>query len=258
MISKYQQIFPGEYNIYIEPFLGGGSAFFHLAPEQAIIADVNAELINTYRVMERNPAQLRALLEMHQENHSPEYYYQIRDSEHNETIAKAAKFLYLNRTCFNGMYRVNKLGQFNVPIGTKQHFVYDVNRFEEYAKILHNTHIRKQDFVDTIRCANEGDLVFADPPYTIAHNQNSFIKYNEKLFSWKDQQRLLGALIRARGRGANVIATNACFPELRQMYETNHFYTQELSRYSSISGIADGRCRQSELLISSNPIDLDE
>ena len=258
LISRYQQIFPDDYNIYIEPFLGGGSAYFHLAPARAIIADVNAELINTYRVMARNPARLRVHLETHQENHNPEYYYQMRNTNPSDTIAKAARFLYLNRTCFNGMYRVNQFGKFNVPIGTKQHFIDDVNLFEEYAQILNNTHIRTQDFTDTIRSANAGDLVFADPPYTIAHNQNSFIKYNEKLFSWKDQKRLLKALIRARDRGAIVIATNAHYPELRKMYETCHFHTQELMRFSSISGIADGRGRQSELLISSIPINLEE
>ena len=101
-------------------------------------------------------------------------------------------------------------------------------------------------------------MVFADPPYTIAHNQNSFIKYNEKLFSWKDQIRLLKALIRARNRGAIIIATNAYYPELQRMYEDSQFYTQELRRYSSISGMADGRGKQSELLISSMPIDLQE
>lgn len=258
LISRYQQIFPPNYNVYIEPFLGGGSAFFHLAPKQSIIADINEELINTYRMMARNPSQLRICLEMHQENHSPEYYYQIRNTNPNEVLAKAARFLYLNRTCFNGMFRVNQLGQFNVPIGTKTHFIDDVNLFQEYAQILNNAHIRRQDFVDTIRSANTGDLVFADPPYTIAHNQNSFIKYNEKLFSWKDQKRLLKALIRARDRGAIIVATNANYPELQQMYTVDQFYTQELSRYSSISGIADGRGRQSELLISSIPINIDE
>lgn len=258
LISRYQQTFPNDYNIYIEPFLGGGSVFFHLAPEQAIIADINAELINTYRMMARNPAPLRAALELHQENHNAEYYYEMRNNNLNNTVEKAARFLYLNRTCFNGMYRVNRLGQFNVPIGTKQYFIDDVNLFEEYAQILNNAHIRKQDFVDTIRSAHDGDLVFADPPYTIAHSQNSFIKYNENLFSWKDQKRLLNALIRARDRGATVIATNAFYPELRQMYENSQFYTQELRRYSSISGITDGRGRQSELLISSFPLDLEE
>jgi DNA adenine methylase len=258
LISRYQHIFPQNYNRYFEPFLGGGSTFFHLQPRQATISDINIDLINTYRMMARNPAQLRILLEDHQANHSVEYYYLVRDNIPDNALARAARFLYLNRTCFNGMYRVNQLGHFNVPIGTREHFVDDVHLFEEYSRILQNVHIRTQDFVNTIHDANEGDLIFADPPYTIAHNQNSFIKYNERLFSWKDQKRLLRALIRARERGAMIIATNAYYPALQQMYQENHFYTQALNRFSSISGLAEGRGNQEELLVSSYPINLQE
>lgn len=258
LIANYRHIFPAEYNHYFEPFLGGGSAFFSLMPQHATISDINGELVNTYRVMSRNPAQLRAHLIQHQEQHSATHYYAIRANVPYDAIERAARFLYLNRTCFNGMYRVNRLGEFNVPIGTKQRFTDDVAQFEEYAEALHNVHIRKQDFVATIREAANGDLVFADPPYTIAHNQNAFIKYNEKLFSWKDQKRLLNALIRARDRGAIIIATNAYYPDLQQMYDDNRFHTQALCRFSSISGLADGRGTQQELLISSYPINLQE
>lgn len=256
MIANYRHIFPAEFNHYFEPFLGGGSAFFSLMPQQATISDINGELVNTYRVMSRNPAQLRVHLIQHQEQHSVAHYYAIRANVPNDAVERAARFLYLNRTCFNGMYRVNRLGEFNVPIGTKQQFTDDVAQFEEYAEALHNVHIRKQDFVDTIREAANGDLVFADPPYTIAHNQNAFIKYNEKLFSWKDQKRLLNALTRARDRGVIIIATNADYLPLRQMYEDNQFITYSVGRFSSISGLRDGRGTQNELLISSHHINL--
>lgn len=256
LISKYNQIFPQNYNTYFEPFLGGGSAFFYLMPEHAIISDINSDLINTYQIMARSPVRLREILEMHQEYHSIDYYYRLRDNVPDNAVEQAARFIYLNRTCFNGMYRVNKSGQFNVPIGTKTHFTYDVDAFIEYSRILKHAHIRKQDFVNTIRCAAEGDLVFADPPYTIAHNQNSFIKYNEKLFSWKDQTRLLKSLVRARDRGAIIVATNANFPQLQQMYNENRFFTQTLNRFSSISGSSIGRGNQEELLITSFEIQI--
>ncbi|HWR06121.1 MAG TPA: Dam family site-specific DNA-(adenine-N6)-methyltransferase [Sporomusa sp.] len=251
LITNFKHIFPQKYNNYFEPFLGGGSAFFYLAPQHGMISDINVELINVYRVMARNPVQLRERLEAHQEQHSTEYYYDVREHIPADQVERAARFLYLNRTCFNGMYRVNQLGKFNVPIGTKQNFTDDVYRFEEYSQILQNTYIRAQDFVNTIRLANEGDLIFADPPYTIAHNQNSFIKYNEKLFSWKDQKRLLSALVKARSRGAIIIATNANYPALQHMYEENNFYTQPVSRFSSISGVNEGRGKQEELLVAS-------
>ena len=256
LISRYQQIFLQEYNMYIEPFLGGGSAFFHLEPDQAIIADINRDLVNTYRMMTRHPERLRALLETHQQNHNATHYYQVRNNTPNNPLERAARFIYLNRTCFNGMYRVNLLGQFNVPIGTKEPFVEDIDLFNEYSQALDNATIRTQDFVKTISNANDRDLVFADPPYTIAHNQNSFIKYNEKLFSWNDQERLLRALSRARDRGAIIIATNAYYQELQQLYRENEFFTQPLSRYCSISGQANGRGNQEELLVTSFEINL--
>lgn len=256
LISRLKGVFPQNYNNYFEPFLGGGSTFFHLTPQNAVIADINKDLINTYQVMAKNPIRLKTQLEIHQEQHCKQYYYHIREHILDDEIERAARFLYLNRTCYNGMYRVNQLGHFNVPIGTRQNFTEDTSCFEEYAAILKNASIRKQDFVDTIRGANRGDLIFADPPYTIAHNQNSFIKYNEKLFSWKDQKRLLTALIKARDKGAIIIATNAFYPTLKQMYEENQFYTQSISRFSSISGSIGGRGLQKELLITTYPIRL--
>lgn len=256
LVAKHKNIFPAQYNTYYEPFLGGGSVFFYLLPQHAVISDINKELINVYRIMARNPSQLRELLKRHQENHCHTYYYQVRSSIPKDSLSRAAQFLYLNRTCFNGMYRVNQNGQFNVPIGTKNHFIDDVNLFESYSQVLSSAHIRSQNFVRVIREAGEGDLVFADPPYAIACDQNTFIKYNEKLFSWKDQKRLLNALINARNRGANIIATNACYPQLQQMYMDHGFHTQILSRFSSISGTAKNRGLQSELLITSYQIQL--
>lgn len=258
LTANYRNIFPSEFNHYFEPFLGGGSVFFSLMPPQATISDTNCELINTYQIMARKPAQLRALLMQHQEHHSSDHYYAVRANIPHSTVERAARFLYLNRTCFNGMYRVNYLGEFNVPIGSKKQFVYDVDQFEEYSKVLHNAHIRKQDFVNTIREASEGDFIFADPPYTTVSNQDYFIKYNEKLFSWRDQNRLLNALTRARDKGVIIISTNAYNAELQQMYINRHFYTQVLHRFSSISGQAAGRGTLKELLVSSYPINLQE
>ena len=257
LISKYNMIFPKEYNTYLEPFLGGGSAFFHLAPKQAIVSDINRDLINTYQIMKKCPVELSNMLIKHQENHSVEYYYKIRNEISQDTIERAARFLYLNRTCFNGMYRVNHDGIFNVPIGTRSHFIEDIDLFEEYSQVLKNAHIRSQDFTETIRQAGDKDLIFADPPYAIANKQNSFIKYNDKLFSWKDQSRLLKALVKARDRGSLVICTNAFYPQLEEMYQENGFYTYSLNRFSSISGSSAGRGILEELLITSFPVQID-
>ena len=256
LVSKYSSIFPTEYNVYFEPFLGGGSAFFFLRPENAVISDINEDLINVYQMMTKSPAALRELMMAHQAKHCASYYYQVRNILPEGKLSRAARFLYLNRTCFNGMYRVNRQGNFNVPIGTKTEFLEDIERFEDYAAILRCAHIYSRDFVEIIRKSDDGDLVFADPPYTISHNQNSFIKYNENLFSWKDQIRLLNALVRARDRGSLIIATNAFYQPLVQMYHDMGFYTQRLNRFSSISGSTDGRKTQEELLITSYPVEI--
>lgn len=254
IISKYNKIFPKNFNNYIEPFLGGGSIFFYLSPKKALISDINKELINTYLIMANHPHELKKLLKEHQKNHNSDYYYTIRNNNPTDNIEKAGRFLYLNRTCFNGMYRVNKKGYFNVPIGTKNHFIADIDSFEKYSNILKKAQIVSKDFEEIIFKAKKGDLVFADPPYTIAHNQNAFIKYNENLFSWKDQTRLLDSLIHARNNGAIIISTNAYFEELKTMYSDNGFYTTSISRYSSISGKNGGRGQKKELLISSYSI----
>lgn len=254
-VSKYYNLFPSEYNRYIEPFIGGGSIFFSLLPNNAIISDINPELINLYTVMRDDPEGLKNSLLYHQQNHCQEYYYRVREVVPCDHVQKAGRFLYLNRTCFNGMYRVNQLGMFNVPIGTKDNCVYDIEMFETYSQALQTVEILVSDFSPVIHRAEVGDFVFVDPPYTIAHNQNSFIKYNEKLFTWADQERLLEDLCQARAQGAIIFATNANYSLLRNMYIERGFYTTTIKRYSSISGKPDKRGTQEELLITSIPIE---
>lgn len=127
-INKYQDYFPVNYNTYIEPFLGGGAVYFSLHPKNAILADINEELINLYIIMRDRAEQLKDQMLYHQNNHNEEYYYRIRESNPSDPLEQASRMLYLNRACYNGMYRVNKQGMFNVPMGTKTNFVYDINR----------------------------------------------------------------------------------------------------------------------------------
>lgn len=253
LMSKYSCCFPKHFCHFYEPFLGGGAAFFYLNPTSATLSDVNRELISLYQVMRDNPIELAQAMKEHQQKHSKEYYYQIRGAQYDDLIQEASRFLYLNRMCYNGMYRVNRTGQFNVPIGTKTNCIYDIQRFQEYAERLKNTEIINCDFEDVISRAGQGDLIFADPPYTVRHNQSCFIKYNETLFTWNDQERLLEALISAKKRGAVVIATNVNFESLKQLYIDSGFFVQVLERYSTISGKAEKRCKQEELIISSKP-----
>jgi DNA adenine methylase len=255
LIPQLESIIPQKYSDYIEPFIGGGSIFFRISPSKAIISDINNELINLYTIMRDSPQELLNELEMHQKQHKSEYYYEIRAKDFSKEIERAGRFLYLNRACYNGMYRVNQQGKFNVPIGSKTNFLYDKDCFADYSDVLKKATILQSDFGEIIQKAKKNDLIFADPPYTIAHNQNSFIKYNEKLFTWEDQERLLKELLIAKEKGSIIILTNANYQDILDMYSESGFNVTIVKRYCSIAGDASRRKKTEELLITSFPIE---
>ena len=252
LISRYGQLFPMDYKRYIEPFLGGGSVYFHLKPKHALLGDLNEELITAYQSIKGDWKKVEELLVIHQLNHSEDYYYLIRESLPSDPIERTARFIYLNRTCFNGIYRVNQEGKFNVPKGTKDSVILDTDNFKAIAELLSTADMRISDFEPLVDEASKDDLVFADPPYTVRHNQNGFIKYNEKLFSWEDQVRLANSLWRAKKRGAKVLCTNANHQAIRELYEERGFQIRTVSRYSSISANPSKRNQFEEIIISAN------
>jgi DNA adenine methylase len=234
---------------YIEPFLGSASVFFALRPRDAILSDVNAELIGAYKAMQTQYELVLRHLKGHARQHCKKYYYHVRDAAKPTSLAgRAARFLYLNRTCWNGLYRVNLDGHFNVPKGTKSSVLLDTDDFVSTARALANVQLHCSDFEPIVDKAQKGDLIYADPPYTVHHNTNGFIKYNEVLFSWEDQTRLLNCLIRARARGAAVVVSNANHPSILKLYSGIGRLVQ-IDRASVISGKATGRKVTSEVLI---------
>lgn len=247
-LGKYTSV---DFERYFEPFVGGGSFLFFLNPPCSTISDINSDLINLYTVMRDNSDELKRILQNHQNKHDESYYYKIRALKLDDPIEKAGQMLYLNRACFNGMFRVNKNGEFNVPIGSKSNFVYDLHLFDDYSSVLKKCEILNCDFENVINSSKKNDLIFADPPYVTNKSNNGFIKYNEKLFTWDDQSRLLYSLIRARDRGSIIISTNAYYTELIDMYSDAGFNVQVLSRKSTISGKKESRQETKELLITS-------
>jgi len=232
---------------YIEPFLGGGAVFFHLAPKQAILSDFNFKLIETYKAVKEDWVSIVAELKKHQELHCKEYYYEQRAEMETSPHKKAAQFLYLNRTCFNGLYRENLKGIFNVPIGTKTKVLLPDDDFESASKLLRNASLDTCDFEQTLQEAKVGDLVFLDPPYTTAHNMNGFIKYNSKIFSWDDQLRLHRCVLAAKQRGARIVLTNANHESIHELYQ-DMGEPKIISRSSLISGNSINRGSTSEAL----------
>lgn len=217
--DRHTNLLPGSYKRYIEPFLGGGAVFFATSPDQAILSDLNPDLIKTYEIVRDEPFQLNQKLAEYQARHSKEIYYDVRGSKPSDKLELAAWFLYLNRTCWNGLYRVNKNNQFNVPIGTKSEVILSTDNFDALSKRLAKAEISCSDFEKTIDTAESDDFVFIDPPYTVKHNMNGFVKYNDTIFSWKDQIRLRDAVLRASKRGAKILVTNANHESIRDLYK---------------------------------------
>jgi DNA adenine methylase len=233
---------------YIEPFLGGGAVFFHVNPENAILSDLNPRLIETYQAIKDDWQKVWYYLKIHQRKHDKAYYYLTRSSNKTTSHTRAAQFLYLNRACWNGLYRENLKGKFNVPIGTKTKILMDDDCFEEISKRLKNVQLINSDFERVISNAVDGDFLFVDPPYTVAHNFNGFVKYNEKIFSWNDQIRLRDSLFSAKQRGVRLLLTNAHHESVKELYR-NGFEYFEIPRRSVISSQNKGRSKTQEALL---------
>lgn len=251
LVQSGQLSIPSEYNRLVEPFLGGAAVFFALEPQAALLSDVNLDLIELYEVVRDFPAALERVMRWHQHKHSHDHYYQIRGRVYRDPVWRAARTLYLNRTCWNGLYRVNRQGEFNVPIGTKSLVISEDESFEEASKLLQKAQIFCQDFEETIDACGEGDFLFVDPPYTVKRNMNGFLKYNEVIFRWEDQVRLCAALVRAKGRGCTIVVTNADHDSVRQLY-AGIFAYRPVQRQSVLSGSSAGRGLTTEALFCSS------
>lgn len=247
LLHQYGDLFPRKFNRFIEPFLGGAAAFFALRPKRAILSDVNPELINFYEIVRDEPSDLQSLMELYQRKHSKEFYYEMRSRRCRTRLTRAAKFLYLNRTCWNGLYRVNKKGQFNVPIGTKSTVVLDTDDFNAVSALLQNVELLTIDFEDAVNIAAEDDLLYVDPPYTTKHNFNGFVKYNQNIFSWEDQERLALAVKRAHRRGANIVLSNADHADVRALY-ADVFSLISITRANVIASKSQYRGKTSEMV----------
>src|ERR1700682_944422 len=195
---------------YFEPFLGGGAVYFALRPANSTLSDLNEDLINTYRQVRRCPFVLESALRALPVN--ARTYGSIRASCPRSAFDRATRFLYLNRTAFAGMYRTNKSGMFNVPFGEPGRTL-DVlwrgARLSRAARALKGTELMACDFEEIVNRAGQGDLVYCDPIYSVVHNDNGFVRYNETVFSWRDQERLCCAAPWARRRGATGLVSNA-------------------------------------------------
>lgn len=220
LIQELLKRFPDNFNNYIEPFIGGGALFFHTQPSKSIIADINPELINLYKVIRDNPIDVIDILKGFDNNEV--FFYDIRSWKTRELtdIMQAARTLYLNKTCFNGLYRVNKKGEFNTPYGNYKNpnFVNEQGILEA-SKALQKTTIVNLSYKDTLeKYAQSGDLIFLDPPYLPINNSEDFKRYTKEGFTYEDHVELSEYVTKLSDLGCHVILTNSNSPQVYDLY----------------------------------------
>ena len=229
LIGEILSVAPTDFGRYFEPFLGGGALFFSLVPRSATLSDSNPDLINAYiQIRDNLDAVVKSLRRL---PNSEADYYRIRAACPRSAAGKAARLIYLCALSFNGIYRQNLNGQFNVPYGHKRHLdPCNHPRLQATSDILQRRKLIVSDFEPAVSCARRGDFIYFDPPYTVAHENNGFIKYNAKIFSWSDQQRLAVLAWRLKRSGCKVVVSNADHPSIHALY--NGFRVRSIERHS--------------------------
>lgn len=254
LTKSISNFLPKEFHNYHEPFLGGASIFLHLKSNNLLtgdsyLSDSNEELINAYEQIKQDPETI--IKELKKLKNTKENYYRIRSWNPRTSLKMAVRFIYLNKTSFNGIYRVNLKGEYNVPYGFKE--TKDLFEFENIlniSKLLNQrVNLETNDFYSVIDNIHEKDLVFLDPPYTVAHENNGFIKYNQKIFLWEDQERLFQLLQDIDRKGAYYILTNAAHKNIDNLFSKIGFMHQ-VQRSSNIGGKGAKRTRVNEYIFT--------
>ena len=212
---------PEKFNTYFEPFVGGGALFFELKKrgmlegKKSYLFDANFELINTYNTVKNNPYELIEILKEFQNKHSHDFYYEIRamDRENSFTslpdAMRSARFIYLNKTCFNGLYRVNSKGFYNVPMGRyKNPAICDTSSILCASRALQDAEVLHVDFAKVLDFAKKGDFVYFDPPYYPLTPTSSFTSYNQDIFLDDEQKRLFNTFVKLAQKGLHVMLSN--------------------------------------------------
>ena len=243
---------PEDFNRYFEPFIGGGALFFELQPDNAYISDMNEELINLYQVVRDNVDELIDDLQKH--DISKEYFMEIRNIDRTEeyknwsNVKKASRFIYLNRTCFNGMYRVNSKGEFNVPFGHyKNPRIVDENNLINCSNLLQRTEIKHADFSDILKKVKKGDFVYFDPPYVPLSETSSFTSYTKDGFDIDMQFKLRDVCDELDSMGVKFLLSNSDTKLVNDLYENYNIKKVFASR--QINANADGRGKITEVLV---------
>lgn len=259
LLPEIEKYLPTDFNDYYEPFVGGGAVFLAIQNKKTTINDFNASLINTYKVVRDDVEALIQLLKIHEEHNSSDYYYELRSWDRSDLINEksnvelAARFIYLNKTGFNGLYRVNKKNQINVPYGKYKHPAIvnaEVLRaVSQYLKAS-NTEIMNGDFAAAVATAKKGDFVYFDPPYApVVDDKSSFVSYTLNGFNDDDQRRLYATFKALDERGVYVMLSNSSVEFIHDLYADYQETTQIVHANRAINSNAKGRGKVDEVLV---------
>jgi DNA adenine methylase len=251
LMQQYIPYFPKSYKNYYEPFLGGGAVFFYLQPKAATLTDINAELINTYCCVKDRVEELISLLKEHKIRHNKDYYYSVRNESGGTDLEKAARLIYLNKTCFNGLYRVNSQGKFNVPLGRYQNpNICSEVLLKTASEALSHAEIKHRNFIDVLNYAtNSDDFIYFDPPYYPVSETSYFTAYSSYRFAKEQQVELKDVFEKLAERGVKVMLSNSDCEFIRNLYNSFNIHTISASR--AINSNAKKRGKITELLVTS-------
>ncbi|GBF23847.1 hypothetical protein MnTg01_00175 [archaeon MnTg01] len=259
LIPQIEKHLPEKFGSYFEPFLGGGALLFHLLSEnknlKGYVSDLNSDLILSYVTIRDNLSSLLKSLQKHSDNYfsdSKSYYYSVRESNPKSQIEKVSRLLFMNRTCFNGLYRVNSKGKFNVPLGrysnpniVQEENLRSVNQFLNHNKII----IKCQDFSSTVEKAKKGDFVYFDPPYQPVSKTANFTSYTNGNFGLNDLKRLAKVSNELAKKGVNVLLSNSSTKQVRELFSSKAWEIFEIQANRAINSDSNNRTGHSELLI---------
>jgi DNA adenine methylase len=257
LLSQLDAFLPQTFQRYFEPFVGGGAVFFHLRDTERLLHEVflfdnNEELINAYLVVRDAIDDLITYLAIHQRRHSRDYYYEFRALDRQvitlSDVERAARTIYLNRTCYNGLYRVNRKGQFNVPIGSyKNPQVLYEDTLRSASLALQGVHIVANDFEAVLNDAQAGDFFYFDPPYDPISETASFTSYTADNFGDEDQRRLACVFRQLTDMGCYCLLSNSCTPFVLDLYQG--FRVETVSANRAINSNASGRGNIKEVVV---------
>jgi len=250
---------PESFGTYYEPFLGGGALLFHILykknNQKCSVSDLNSDLVLAYTVIRDRPDALIISLKNHEKNYqtdSNSYYYSVRESNPRSAIEKTSRLIFLNRTCFNGLYRVNSKGKFNVPLGkyTNPNIVNEENiRSVSHILQSNRTSIKCRDFEAVLLDAKKGDLVYFDPPYQPVSTTANFTSYTNKDFTYDDLRRLAELCLRLDSKGCKVLLSNSDSKEVTDIFSEKPWKVTKIEANRSINSNSKKRTGHFELLI---------